>query len=72
MAPSFWPATKACAAACGDSVVVLTSFSDMPFFFSIQARPKYGAVPGASTPMVLPFRSAKLLTSLRTARPSAP
>ncbi|MCY1383470.1 hypothetical protein D9M68_970180 [compost metagenome] len=72
MAASFWPATKACAAGCGSSETTFTSFRLMPFLLSIQARPKYGAVPGALTPMLLPLRSEKLFTSLRTARPSAP
>ena len=40
MAASFWPLTKACAAACGDSVTVFTSFSVMPFLRSIRAVPK--------------------------------
>ena len=72
MAASFWPATKAWAAGCGSSETVFTSFMVMPFLCSIQARPKYGAVPGALTATVLPLRSAKPLTSLRTAMPSAP
>jgi hypothetical protein len=33
-------ATKALAAACGSSVTTLTSFTDKPFFFSIQASVK--------------------------------
>src|SRR3989344_5034688 len=37
MAASFWPATKACAAAWGDSVVVFTSLRLMPFLLSIHA-----------------------------------
>ena len=41
------PAIIALAAACGSRLTTLTSFTDRPFFFSIQASVKYGAVPGA-------------------------
>ena len=41
------PAIIALAAACGSRLTTFTSFIDRPFFFSIQASAKYGAVPGA-------------------------
>src|SRR6185436_13093346 len=66
------PVMNALAAACGDKVVVFTSLIDSPFFFSIQPSAKYGDVPGASTPTVLPLRSAIFAMLLRTAIPSAP
>src|SRR2546428_5865734 len=72
MAASFWPAMKACAAGPGSSVATLTSFTLSPFFFSIQASVKYGAVPGAEAATVLPLRSAILAMLLRTTMPSAP
>src|SRR5215470_3591394 len=72
MATSFWPAMKACAAGPGSMLMTVTSFTVKPFFFSIQASVKYGAVPGAEAATVLPFTSLIDATSLRTTMPSAP
>ena len=64
--------TKALAAGAGSSVTIFTSFSDMPFFFRIQASVKYGLVPGAEAATVLPLRSATLAMLLRATMPSEP
>jgi hypothetical protein len=40
MAASFWPAMKACAAGPGSMLTTVTSFTERPFFFSIQERAK--------------------------------
>src|ERR1700704_152303 len=69
---SYWPARKACAAGFGSIEVTVTSFGERPFFFSIHAMTKYGEVPGAWDPIVLPFRSAIFCTLARVAMPSAP
>ena len=63
---------KAWAAGPGSRVTTLTSFTVSPFFLSIQASVKYGAVPGAEAATVLPFRSAIFAMVLRTTMPSAP
>src|SRR6266545_17968 len=72
MAASFWPAMKACAAAAGSRVAIFTSLTESPFFLSIHASVKYGAVPGAETETVLPLRSVIFAMVLRTTIPSAP
>ena len=66
------PAIIALAAACGSRLTTFTSLVDRPFFFSIQASVKYGAVPGALAATVLPFRSLILAMPGLTTMPSAP
>ena len=72
MAASFWPATKAWAAGPGSRFTTVTSFTVSPFFLSIQASVKKGAVPGAEAATVFPLRSAIFPMLLRTTMPSAP
>jgi hypothetical protein len=66
------PAMIALAAGCGSSVTIFTSFTERPFFFSIQASAKYGDVPGALAATVLPFRSLIFWMPGLTTMPSAP
>src|SRR5688572_22876467 len=66
------PATNAFAAACGSRLTTFTSFTDKPFFFSIHASVKYGAVPGALAATVLPLRSVIFAIFGFTIIPSAP